>query len=104
MSAVWKTAWRDATLVAKPDYTTQRLDRIELQSGEWPTRRTLAVEQRTAQRFGLGLGTTLIVKVDETERTLPITGIALLCGGCAPQEVTYEHIIRELARRHTRCI
>jgi putative ABC transport system permease protein len=89
LSAQWRmadeTLWRDATLVAKPDYTTQRLDRIELQSGEWPTRRTLAVEQRTAQRFGLGLGTTLIVKVDESERILPITGVVRRYN-CVPPE------------------
>ena len=28
-----ETLWRDATLIAKPDYAVQRLDRIELQRG-----------------------------------------------------------------------
>jgi len=89
LSMQWRmageTLWRDATLVAKPDYTAQRLDRMELQSGEWPTRRTLAVEQRTAQKFGLGLGTTLTVKVGETERTLPITGVVRRYNAVPPE-------------------
>src|SRR5512136_1351439 len=70
-----ETLWRDATLIAKPDYAAQRLDRIELQRGELPADRALAVERRTAQKFGLAPGATLVVKVGETERSLPITGV-----------------------------
>lgn len=70
-----ETVWRDASLVAKPDYAAQRLDRIELQSGELPTGRALAVERCTAGKYGIAIGTNLVVKSGDTERILPVTGI-----------------------------
>lgn len=79
LSIQWRmgndTVWRDATLVAKPDYAAQHIDRIELQSGELPTGRALAVERCTAEKYGITIGTNLVVKSGDTERTLPVTGI-----------------------------
>ena len=90
VSIQWRTAneilWRDATLVAKPDYTTQRVDHIELQSGELPTGRALAVERCTAEKYGITLGTNLIIKSGDTERTLPVTGI-VRCYNTVPSDL-----------------
>ena len=75
----WKlegeTDWRDGMLVARADYETQRMYPIDLLAGDWPARRTLAVERMSSEHFDLPIGTTIVVNVGRRERHLPIEGI-----------------------------
>jgi putative ABC transport system permease protein len=75
----WKlegeTDWRDGEIVARADYEAQRLRLIDLLDGDWPARRTLAVERQTSRYFDLPLGSTIIVKYGQREVRLPITGL-----------------------------
>ena len=67
--------WRDGTLIAREDYEAQRMGLTDLLDGNWPVRRTLAVERQSWRYFGIPLGTSIVVDVDGRERTLPVTGI-----------------------------
>jgi putative ABC transport system permease protein len=67
--------WRDGMLVARADYETQRMYPIELLAGDWPAKRTLAVERMSSEHFDLPIGTTIVVNVGRRERHLPIEGI-----------------------------
>jgi putative ABC transport system permease protein len=75
----WKlegeTDWRDADLYARQDYAAQRIGRVELRQGAWPTDRTLAVENQTYRHFDIPLGSTVIVQVGRRERRLQVVGV-----------------------------
>ena len=75
----WKlegeTDWRNGDLYARADYEDQRMGRVDLWKGEWPTERTLVAERQTARHFDVPIGTTVIVQVGRRERRLPVVGI-----------------------------
>jgi putative ABC transport system permease protein len=67
--------WRKGSLIARDDYEAQHMYRIDLVDGDWPAKRTLAVERMSSQHFNLPLGTPILVKVGRRERRLPIAGV-----------------------------
>jgi putative ABC transport system permease protein len=67
--------WRNGDLCARMDYKAQRMGRVDLHDGRWPTDRTLAVERMTARHLGIPIGTTIIVQLGRSERRLPVVGI-----------------------------
>jgi putative ABC transport system permease protein len=77
----WKlageTAWRDGTgaLSARAEYEPQRMNRVSLVEGRWPTKRTLAVGRKSAQRFGIPLGSTVVVEFGRSGRRLAVVGL-----------------------------
>lgn len=75
----WKlegeTDWRDGILMARDDYEAQHMFLIGLLDGNWPGRRTLAVERLSADYFNLPIGTRIVVKVGQREHSLPIEGV-----------------------------
>jgi putative ABC transport system permease protein len=62
-----ETAWRTGVLIAREDYTSQRVSRVELLEGDWPTETALTVERQTARYFGIPLGTTIVVEAGHGE-------------------------------------
>jgi len=73
MNTVWRKVWRD--LYARLDCEAQRMGRVELSDGRWPTARTLAVERMTSRHLDIPLGATILVQVGRRERGLPVVGI-----------------------------
>ena len=76
------TAWRSGVLIAREDYTSQQVSRVELLEGIWPTEPvnpqsgfTLAVERQTARYFGIPLGATIVVEAGHGE-AVSIGGVA----------------------------
>lgn len=67
--------WRDGNLVARTDYTDQRMNRIDLLEGSWPAERTLVVERQSARYFAIGPGTSILAEFGRRERRLPVQGI-----------------------------
>jgi putative ABC transport system permease protein len=67
--------WRNGDLYARLDYEAQRMGRVELYDGRWPTDRTLAIERMTARHQGIPIGTTIVVQVGQRERRLAVVGI-----------------------------
>ncbi len=75
----WKleseASWRNANLYARADYEDQRMGRVDLWEGQWPTGRALAVERQTARHYGISIGSTVTVQVGRREHHLKVVGI-----------------------------
>ncbi len=54
-----ETEWREGELIARADYETHRISRINLLEGEWPSERQLAVERLSWNYYGITPGRTL---------------------------------------------
>ena len=74
-----ETEWQQGTLVARPDYASQRVSRVELLEGNWPgesigPRRNapgafaLAVERQSSKYFDIPLGASIVVEVGHGEQ------------------------------------
>ena len=77
-----ETAWQPGVLIAREDYASQQVSRVELLEGGWPTESanpqsgfTLAVERQTARYFGIPLGATIVVEAGHGE-AVSIGGVA----------------------------
>jgi putative ABC transport system permease protein len=87
----WKLAgdeaWRDADVVARADFGAQEMNLLRLREGSWPddaavrvaSPHALAVECLSADQIDIPLGTTLLVKIGQRERSVVVVGVA-----CAP--------------------
>ena len=62
-----ETAWRSGVLIAREDYSSQRVSRVELLEGSWPSEAALAVERQTARYFEIPLGATIVVETGHGE-------------------------------------
>ncbi|MDM8528482.1 ABC transporter permease [Anaerolineales bacterium HSG24] len=62
--------WQSGILRARDDYTDQKLGLFQRQSGAWPTRRKMAVEDG----FDLQNGATVYIEVQEKSRPVQISG------------------------------
>ena len=76
--------WRNGTLVARANYTSQQMNLVNLVGGAWPTDRALSVERQSSRYFGLsphagdpslGVSNTIIVQFGRSDRQMPITGV-----------------------------
>lgn len=63
--------WQAATLVAREDYTDQKLSILSLDEGNWPVRRTMAVERS----YPIAIGGQVELNVDDHVVTAPIDGV-----------------------------
>ncbi|HDQ70503.1 MAG TPA: FtsX-like permease family protein [Chloroflexi bacterium] len=80
ISTQWKFEgeddWRDANIIARQDLAEQRMYPVELLEGEWPDRRSLAVERMSSSHYNIPIDKTILVKVGNLERQVPIVGVA----------------------------
>ena len=67
--------WRNAGLVARPDFENQTTYLIQLVEGDWPSGQALGVERLASAHFGIPAGSTVIVQTAEGEKELHITGV-----------------------------
>jgi len=67
--------WTLGGLNARIDYRNQQLNRVELLDGEWPSDKTLGIENGSDAFFGIHLGDTVYLRVDEREYALPAAGV-----------------------------
>jgi putative ABC transport system permease protein len=76
----WKlegeTEWRDGELIARSEYDAQRINRIELLEGAWPTGRDLVVERLSSNFYDVPPGATIVVDLGQRERRLTVAGVA----------------------------
>ena len=67
--------WRQAVIQMRDNYEQQKYELLQLRSGHWPkSKNEVAVERMAAQFLKIGIGDSVIFKIDEKERILPITG------------------------------
>ncbi len=67
--------WESASLLARDDYEDQRYDWLDLREGAWPTKNTLAIERQVIDGYGVGMGDEIILEMNGSDRTFPVTGI-----------------------------
>jgi putative ABC transport system permease protein len=67
--------WRQAVIQMRDNYEAQKYELLQLRAGHWPhSKNEVAVERMAAQFLNIGIGDSVIFKIDEKERVLPITG------------------------------
>lgn len=67
--------WRQAVIQMRDNYEQQKYELLQLRSGHWPnSKNEVAVERMAAQFLKIGIGDSVIFKIDDKERILPITG------------------------------
>lgn len=71
-----ETEWHNGNLAARADFKAQHTDIVDLLSGQWPAKRTLAVESQSSEYFNIPLGSVIFIEWGQRERRLPVTGIA----------------------------
>ena len=94
----WKLAgekWRDADVVARADFDAQQMNLLRLREGRWPddpavrlaSPHALAIECLSADQLDIPVGTTLLVKIGERERPVPVEGVDARRSCCPPTGV-----------------
>ena len=67
--------WRQGVIQMRDNYEAQKYELLQLRGGHWPSSKNeIAVERMGAQFLNIGIGDSVIFKIDEKERVLPITG------------------------------
>jgi putative ABC transport system permease protein len=68
--------WRQAVVQMRPDFEAQKYELLQLRGGHWPSAKNdLAIERMAAQFLGVEIGDSIIFKIGDKERTLPVTGL-----------------------------
>ncbi|MBI1878988.1 MAG: ABC transporter permease [Chloroflexi bacterium] len=62
--------------MARVDYKDQTFNKFELLSGQWPTRKGLAVEKGAEANFNIHEGDQVYLRINDHERVLPVEGVA----------------------------
>ena len=67
--------WRQGVIQMRDNYEQQKYELLQLRGGHWPNgKNEIAIERMGAQSLQIGIGDSVIFKIDEKERILPITG------------------------------
>src|ERR1044071_5863759 len=67
--------WKQGVIQMRDNYEQQKYELLQLRGGDWPHHKDeIAVERMGAQSLHIGIGDSVIFKIDEKERVLPITG------------------------------
>ena len=67
--------WRQGVIQMRDNYEQQKYSLLQLRAGHCPAgKNEIAVERMGAQFLHIGIGDSVIFKIDEKERVLPITG------------------------------
>ncbi|HMK09615.1 MAG TPA: FtsX-like permease family protein, partial [Anaerolineales bacterium] len=67
--------WRAGVIHMRGDFEHQTYELVQLRQGRWPGRNDVGVERMAAQFLKVGIGDSIIFKIDDRERSLPITGL-----------------------------
>ena len=67
--------WKPAGLTARMDYEHQKLNKLELVQGNWPSDETIGFENGSDTFFGIQLGAPIYLRIDGREFKLPSDGI-----------------------------
>ncbi|HMR67842.1 MAG TPA: FtsX-like permease family protein, partial [Anaerolineae bacterium] len=67
--------WTPGGLIARADYQDQTFARLELLSGHWPTRKSVAVEKGADSYFNIQPGQTVYFRIDDKVYTVQVGGL-----------------------------
>ena len=67
--------WKQGVIQMRDNYEQQKYELLQLRGGHWPNgKNEIAVERMGAQSLNIGIGDSVIFKINDKERVLPITG------------------------------
>ena len=68
--------WRPGMIQTRDDFENQKYELLQLRAGHWPNEKDeAAVERMAAQFLKIGIGDSVIFRINDKERLLPITGL-----------------------------
>jgi putative ABC transport system permease protein len=67
--------WRPGVVQVRDDYDAQKYELVQLREGDWPKKNELGIERMAAQFLEVGIGDQVTIKVGDTEKTFPVTGL-----------------------------
>jgi putative ABC transport system permease protein len=68
--------WRQGIIQMRDDYDAQKYALLQLRNGRWPSAKNeIGLERMAAGFLHIGIGDSVIIKVDDKEHTFPITGL-----------------------------
>jgi putative ABC transport system permease protein len=68
--------WRPGVIQMRDNYDAQKYELLQLRGGHWPSgKNEVGIERMAAQFLGSGIGDSVIFKINEKERVIPITGL-----------------------------
>jgi putative ABC transport system permease protein len=69
-------AWRQGVIQMRDNYEAQKYELVQLRTGRWPDgKNEVGIERMAAQFLNIGIGDSVIFKIDDKERVIPITGL-----------------------------
>jgi putative ABC transport system permease protein len=66
--------WKQGVVLTLDDFDEQQYQIVQLKEGRWPKKDDLGIERMAAQFLNKNIGDTVIVKIDNTEREIPLSG------------------------------
>lgn len=71
-----KDEWRQGVIQMRDNFEKQKYELLQLREGHWPGgKNEVSLERMAAQFLHLRVGDSVIFKIDDKERVLPITGL-----------------------------
>ena len=68
--------WRQGVIQMRDNFDAQKYELLQLRGGHWPNSKDeVSVERMAAQFLNIGIGDSVIFKIDDKERVIPITGL-----------------------------
>jgi putative ABC transport system permease protein len=68
--------WRQGVIQMRDNYDEQKYELVQLRAGHWPNgKNEVSIERMAAQFLKIGIGDSVIFKIDDKERVIPITGL-----------------------------
>lgn len=68
--------WRQGVIQMRDDFEEQKYELLQLRGGHWPNgKNEVSIERMAAQFLKIGIGDSVIFKIDDKERVIPITGL-----------------------------
>jgi putative ABC transport system permease protein len=68
--------WRQGVIQMRDNYDKQKYELVQLRAGHWPNgKNEVSIERMAAQFLNIGIGDSVIFKIDDKERVIPITGL-----------------------------
>ncbi|CAG0942203.1 partial Macrolide export ATP-binding/permease protein MacB, partial [Anaerolineae bacterium] len=66
--------WKQGAVLALDDFDEQKYELVQLKDGRWPKKDDIGIERLAAQFLEKDIGDTIIFKINDMERELPISG------------------------------
>ncbi len=68
--------WRPGVIQMRDNFEEQKYELLQLRGGHWPNgKNEVSIERMAAQFLQVGIGDSVIFKIDDKERVIPITGL-----------------------------